>query len=158
MAAGTSGPPMKSLALVWQCAALALPAFSQDPGRNPDLDGWWSAEPAWGGETSRLVLQFLDQDGKQQGRLWLMAIGAYDIPLGEVKLSGNAVDFKESFPLTWNPATQTLGGTIPADAAPVYHIPVEFRRSAPPEKPALRDWKSAAPAPKVVWSAETGSA
>ena len=40
-----------------------------------------------------------------------------DIPLGTVALSGNAIDFKaESFPLTWNPTTQTLSGHLPADA------------------------------------------
>jgi outer membrane protein assembly factor BamB len=137
---------------------LAAPVFAQAPARNADLNGWWSADPAWAGETSRVVLRILDKDGKQEGRLWLMAIGAYDIPLGEVTFTGTAVDFKESFPLTWNPATQTLGGTLPADAAPLYAIPIEFKRSAPLETPAPRDWKMAAPKPKVVWSTETGAA
>ena len=35
---------------------------------------------------------------------------------------------------------------------PVYRIPVEFRRIAAPEKPALPDWK--APAPRVRWQAD----
>jgi outer membrane protein assembly factor BamB len=35
---------------------------------------------------------------------------------------------------------------------PVYRIPLEFRRIAAPEKPALPDWK--APAPRVRWRAD----
>jgi outer membrane protein assembly factor BamB len=61
-----------------------------------------------------------------------------------------------SFPLTWNPSTRTLSGTIPADAAPVYDIPIEFRRGRPIEKPPANEWK--APRPRVRWIFDTGGA
>jgi len=138
-------------------AAMAAPALAQTPVRFTDLDGWWSADPVFGGEPSHLALQFIEKDGKPEGRLWLMAIGAYDIPLGELKTYGNSIDFKESFPLTWNPTTQTLTGVIPADAAPVYNIPIEFRRGAPVEKPKQIDWQKSAPHPHILWTLETGA-
>jgi outer membrane protein assembly factor BamB len=136
---------------------VALPAAAQSTVSFKELAGWWSADPVYGGESSHVALQFLEKDGKHEARLWLMAIGAYDIPLGTVTLSGNSIDTKpESFPLTWNPATQTLSGHLPADAAPVYNIPIEFKRSQPVEKPTPRDWK-ASPQPKVRWTVETGA-
>ncbi len=135
----------------------ALPAVAQTEVRFEDLAGWWSADPAFGGETSHLALQFLEQDGKQQARLAIAAIGAYDIALGAVTLDGNSVATADlAFPLTWNPATRTLTGTLPADAAPIYNIPIEFERGEPFEKPAAGEWK--APRPKVRWSVETGAA
>ncbi len=125
--------------------------------RFEDLAGWWSADPVHGGESSHLALQFLEKDGKPVAQLSLPAIGGYDIGLGEVAITGNAIDTRGlSFPLTWNAATGTLSGTIPADAAPVYAIPIEFRRGQPLEKPPARDWR--APRPKVRWSVETGGA
>jgi outer membrane protein assembly factor BamB len=136
---------------------LAAPAVAQTSLRFSELAGWWSADPAYAGESSHVALQFLERDGKQEARLWLMAIGAYDIPLGTVTISGTSIDTKpESFPLTWNPATKTLSGHLPADAAPVYNIPIEFKRSEPVEKPAPRDWSSA-PKPDVRWSVDTGA-
>jgi outer membrane protein assembly factor BamB len=45
---------------------------------------------------------------------------------------------------------------VPADAAPVYRIPVEFRRGAPLEKPPPNVWN--APRPVVRWSVDTGGA
>jgi outer membrane protein assembly factor BamB len=140
------------------CLFALTPAAAQTTVRFEDLSGWWSADPVHAGESSHVALQFLEKDGKQEARLWLMAIGAYDIPLGTVTLSGNSIDTKpESFPLAWNPTTQTLSGHLPADAAPVYNIPIEFKRSEPAEKPSPTDWKSKAPRPKVRWSVETGA-
>src|SRR5688500_6970021 len=96
--------------------ALAVPAASQDL-RFADIAGWWSADPMHGGETSHVALQLLEKDGKQEARLWLMAIGAYDIELGTVTLSGKSLDTQPlSFPLTWNAVTQTLSGHLPAEA------------------------------------------
>src|SRR5688572_13410666 len=151
---------MKSLAFRALACLIAIapafPAAGQTDVRFSDLAGWWSANPAHGGESSHVALQFLEKDGKQEARLWLMAIGAYDIPLGTVTLSGTSITTQPlSFPLTWNPATQTLSGHLPADAAPVYNIPVEFKRGPPVEKPAARDWN--APRPKIVWSVDTGA-
>jgi len=136
--------------------ALAVPAAAQDSVRFSDLAGWWSADPVRSGESTHLALQFFEKDGKQEAMLAVPAVGAYDLPLGAVTLSGNSIATREfAFALTWNPATQTLSGNLPADAVPVYTIPIEFKRSAPFEKPPLNDWK--APRPKVVWSADTGA-
>jgi len=122
--------------------AISATIVAQSPVRFPDLAGWWSADPIRSGEPSHVALQFLEKDGKQQGRLWLMAIGAYDIPLGTVTRSGNSIDFKtDRFPLIWNPTTQMLSGHLPADVAPACNISIEFRRSEPVEEPPARDWK-----------------
>ena len=103
-----------------------------------------------------MALQFVEKDGKPVALLSIPAVGGYDIPLGDVTISGNSIDTKGlSFPLTWNPTSKTLSGKLPADAVPVYDIPIEFKRSEPFVKPAARDWK--APRPKVVWSVETGA-
>lgn len=134
----------------------AAPATALAEVRFADIAGWWSANPTHGGESSPVAMQFLEKDGKQEAHVWLMAIGAYDVNLGEVTFTGDAVDMKGlSFPLTWNPATRSLSGHLPADAAPVYKIPIEFKRGQPVEKPPAREWK--APRPVVRWSVETGA-
>jgi len=152
--------PMHSL--VWRAFAclvavlLAGPAAAQTGLRFADLVGWWSADPVHGGESSHVALHFVEQDGKPEARLSAPALGVYEYSLGAVTLSGNSLDTAAlSFPLTLNPATQTLAGHLPADVVPVYNIPIEFQRSQPLEKPALREWQ--APRPKVVWSVDTGA-
>ena len=155
------GQVMKTLASRFvACLALvaiAFPAAAQTTLEFKDIAGWWSADPVWGGESSHLAMQFVEKDGKPEARVSIVAINGYDISLGEVVIAGNKVDTKGlSFPLTWNPATQTLSGTIPRDAAPVYDIPIEFKRGEPLMKPPPREWKG--PRPKVVWSVETGGA
>jgi outer membrane protein assembly factor BamB len=133
------------------------PATAQTAVRFADLAGWWSADPVHGGESSRVALQFVERDGKQEARIWLMAIGVYDVSLGAVTLSGNSIDTQPlSFPLSWDPATRTLSGYLTAEAVPVYKIPVEFKRSEPIEKPPPRAWT--APRPAVRWSVDTGAA
>lgn len=128
---------------------IAAPAAAQDSLRFSDLVGWWSADPVKGGESSHLALQFFEKDGKQEARLAVPAVGAYDLPLGAVTLSGNAITTKEfGFALTWNPTTQMLSGNLPSDAVPVYTIPVEFKRSAAFETPPVNEWK--APRPKIL--------
>ena len=135
---------------------IAAPAVRADV-QFSDLAGWWSADPVHGGESSHLALEFLEQDGKPQARLSLPAIGAHDIGLGTVTLSGDSITTQPlAFPLTWNPATRTLSGKIPAEAAPVYGIPVEFKRAGPLVKAPLNEWK--APRPRVKWLVETGGA
>lgn len=133
---------------------LSLPTLAQTSLRVEDIAGWWSADPTHGGESSHLALQFVVKDGKQEAHLSLPAIGAYDINLGEVSISGDALDTKGlSFPLTWNAEKQVLVGVLPADAAPVYSIPVEFKRGEALAKPPANEWK--APRPKLIWSADT---
>ncbi|WP_116807357.1 PQQ-binding-like beta-propeller repeat protein [Steroidobacter cummioxidans] len=122
-----------------------------------DLAGWWSADPVYAGESSRVVLQFSEKDGKPVAELSLPAIGAYAISLGTVILDGNRIDTKPlSFPLTWNPDSRTLSGVLPHDAVPVYDIAVEFHRGEPVAKPEPMQWKGKQP--KVKWSVQLGAA
>jgi outer membrane protein assembly factor BamB len=136
--------------------ALAAPAGAQSAPRFADLAGWWAADPMHGGESSHVALQLVEQNGKPKARLSLVAIGAYDIDLGEVTISGNSLDTKPlSFPLAWDADAQVLRGRLPADAAPVYDIPVEFRRGPALVKPAAVEWR--APRPVQRWSVATGA-
>jgi outer membrane protein assembly factor BamB len=146
-----------SRALTCLCLFHVIAAAAQESVRFSDLAGWWSAQPEFGGDSARMALQFVAKDGKQEAQLSAPALGVYDYSLGELTLSGNSLDTRGlAFPLTWNPATQTLSGHIPNDIAPVYNIPIEFKRSEPVVKQPLPEWK--APRPKVAWTAETGAA
>jgi outer membrane protein assembly factor BamB len=122
-----------------------------------DLQGWWSADPSFAGESSHVALHFEVVEGKPGAKLSLPAIAAYDVSLGAVSISGNTVAMQEiEFPLTYDAASGTLRGVLPKDAVPVYRIPVEFRRGPPLVKPPPPTWQ--APKPKLKWSVETGSA
>jgi hypothetical protein len=135
---------------------LATPLLAADTVTAADLAGWWSADPVHGGESTHLALQILEHEGKQVAHLSLPAIGAFDIDLGEITIDGNALQTRGlAFPLTWVAASRTLEGVVPAEAAPLYEIPVEFRRSEPLVKPAPNEWR--APRPTVLWSVETGA-
>lgn len=121
-----------------------------------DIAGWWSAEPVHGGESSRIVLHFLQKDGKTVAELSLPAIGVHEIGLGEVTIAANSIDTKSlSFPLMWNATSQTLAGLLPKDAAPLYDIPVEFRRSGPFAKPGPPQWHISKPVQK--WTVDVGA-
>lgn len=134
-----------AIALQAQAAALTI----------SDLTGWWSADPVHAGESSRVVLQISEKDGKPVAALSLPAIGVHAVPLGTVTLDGNRIDTQPlSFPLTWNAERQTLSGVLPREAVPVYDIPVEFHRSEPVAKPEPTQWK--VKAPTVKWSVQVG--
>src|SRR3954453_22794903 len=76
-----------------------------------DVVGWWSAEPEYGGEGSRVVLHFLEDDGKQAVRLSLLGIGGYEVPIGAVAVGGMTLDMKPyPFPLRFDPKAGTLSG------------------------------------------------
>lgn len=136
--------------------ALAATAQAQHPVTFADLEGWWSADPVHGDESSHLALRFVDTGGKREARLSIPAIGAHDINLGEVAIQEHSIDTKGlSFPLVWNPATRTLSGRIPAEAAPIYGIPVEFRRGDALLEPPANEWR--APKPQIRWAVETGA-
>jgi outer membrane protein assembly factor BamB len=129
---------------------------AQSPLDFHDLEGWWSADPAFAGETSRVALHFESVDGKPSAKLSLPAIAVYDAALGAVTITGNRVDMQPlSFPLTYDAKSKSLRGVLPKDAVPVYPIPIEFKRGAPLAKPAPRAWN--APRPTRLWSAELGS-
>jgi len=107
-----------------------------------DVVGWWSAEPEYGGESSRVVLHFLEDNSKQAVRISLLAIGGYEVPIGTVTIDGMTLDMKPyPFPLRFDPKAGTLSGYLAEEAVPVYKIPVEFHRIEPLAKPAPRTWE-----------------
>jgi outer membrane protein assembly factor BamB len=130
---------------------------AQSPTLNfSDLEGWWSADPAFAGESAHVALHFENVDGKPIAKLSLPAIAVYDVSLGAVTIAGNRIDMQPlSFPLTYDAAKKTLSGVLPKDAVPVYPIPIEFKRGQPLIKPAPPTWN--APKPTRAWSAEVGS-
>jgi outer membrane protein assembly factor BamB len=122
-----------------------------------DVVGWWSAEPEYGGESSRVVLHFLEDNGKQAVRISLLAIGGYEVPIGTVAIDGMTLDMQPyPFPLRFDPKAGTLSGYLAEEAVPVYKIPVEFHRIEPLAKPAPRTWEF--PRPHVRWTFDTGAA
>jgi outer membrane protein assembly factor BamB len=138
-------------------ALLSGASQAQSPALDfPALEGWWSADPSFAGESSHVALHFVTVDGKPTARLSLPAIAIYDVALGTVTISGTQVDMQPlSFPLTYDAQKQTLSGVLPKDAVPGYRIPVEFRRGEALAKPAPPTWN--APRPTRLWSAEVGS-
>jgi len=131
-------------------------ARAADTFQFADVAGWWSAEPQFAGESSRVVLHFLEENGKQAARLSLLGIGGYDVPIGTVTIEGMTLDMKPfAFPLRFDPQQGTLRGHLPEAAVPVYRIPVEFRRIEPLAKPAPPSWNL--PRPKVRWTFATGA-
>lgn len=115
-----------------------------------DIAGWWSAEPQFAGESSRVLLHFQEEQGKQIVRLSLLGIGGYDVPVGTVAISGDSLDMQPlPFPLKYDAAKGTLSGYLPEAAVPVYKIPVEFRRIEALAKPAAPTWNF--PQPRVKW-------
>jgi eukaryotic-like serine/threonine-protein kinase len=117
---------------------------------NADLVGN-TDRPTHAGESSRVLLHFLEENGKQSVRLSLLGIGGYDVPIGTVAISGDTLEMQPyPFPLKYDAANGTLSGHLPEAAVPVYKIPVVFRRSEPLAKPAAPEWN--APRPAVKWT------
>ena len=141
------------VALIGMAAWLGAKVGAADAPAFADIEGWWSAEPMYRGESSPVLLHFVEDKGKPTVRLSMLAIGGFDVPVGTVKLGADGIDTEPfAFPLRFDRAAGTLSGFLPEAAVPVYRIPVEFRRIAAPEKPALPGWK--APAPRVRWQAD----
>ena len=129
---------------------VAAPARAADALAFADIAGWWAAEPAFGGESSPVLLHFVEDKGKQTVRLSMLAIGGFDVPVGTVKLAGDGLDMEPMpFPLRYDRSAGTLSGFLPEAAVPVYRIPVEFRRVAPMEKPPAPAWTAASP--RIKW-------
>ncbi len=121
-----------------------------------DLSGWWSAEPTYAGESSRVLVHFLEEEGKQSARLTLAAIDAYEMSMGAVSIDGDVIAMEAlTFPLTYDADEQTLSGTLPEEVVPVYRIPVEFRRVETFSKPAAPTWDL--PKPDVKWRVNVGA-
>ena len=137
-------------------ACVASPGRAADSFKFEDVVGWWSAEPTFGGESSRVLLHFLQEDGKQAVRISLLGIGGFDQPIGTVTIAGDTLDMQPyPFPLRYDAAKGTLSGVLPEAAVPVYKIPVEFRRSEPMTKPTPPAWNY--PRPKVKWTFDTNA-
>jgi outer membrane protein assembly factor BamB len=118
-----------------------------------DIEGWWSAEPQFAGESSRVLLHFVNEEGKQSVRISLLAIGGYDVPIGTVSIEGDTLEMKPfAFPLTYDASKGTLSGHLPEAAVPVYRIPVEFRRIDGYPKPAAPVWNH--PSPAIKWQTQ----
>jgi outer membrane protein assembly factor BamB len=115
-----------------------------------DIEGWWSAEPHFAGESSNVLLHFANEGGKQSVRISLLAIGGYDVPIGTVSIEGNMLNMEPfAFPLTYDAVKGTLSGHLPEAAVPIYRIPVEFRRIESFPKPAVPVWNH--PSPTIKW-------
>lgn len=138
----------------WAAFALAIvwaPARAADVFAFQDVVGWWAAEPSYAGESSRVLLHFLEENGRQSVRLSLLEIGGFDAPIGTARISGDTLDMQPyPFPLRYDARAGTLSGHLPEAAVPVYRIPVEFRRIEPPSRPAPPEWAYARP--NVKWS------
>ncbi len=147
---------MRAFIVALALTAGAFASVANAETKFSDIAGWWSADPVYAGESSRVVLHLLEHEGKPTARLSIVAIGGYEFPLGTVTISGDSLDTAPfSLPLTYDPARDTLQGYLPKDAVPVYRIPVEFHRSAPYDKPAPPQWQINKP--RIVWTAETGA-
>lgn len=151
---------MKSHALCRLVVAVAVLVFTQvapaeDELKFSDVVGWWSAEPTYAGESSKVVLHFLEENGKQSVRISLLGIGGYDVPIGTVTIDGDTLNMQPyPFPLEFDKQKQTLSGVMPEAAVPVYRIPVEFHRIDSLAKPAPPIWQ--APRPIVEWQHDVG--
>lgn len=157
-----SRPARNALAILlfFVASALVASAMSNTQAAHSlkfsDIEGWWLAEPAYAGETSRVGLHFLTEDGKQSARLSLFAIGGYEVSMGTVTLTGNSLDMQPyPFPLTYDAARGTLSGYLPEAAVPVYRIPIEFRRTQPLTRPAAPVWDF--DRPKLKWQFDANS-
>ena len=165
--------PMPSrFATLWRCIVLticgAASAHAADALKFAEIVGWWSAEltdrdlghadlvrnidrPGYAGDSSRVLLHLLEENGKQSARLSLLGIGGYEQPIGTVTISGDTLDMQPyPFPLKYDASKDTLSGHLPEAAVPVYKIPVEFHRSEPAPKPEPPSWNF--PRPAVKWT------
>jgi outer membrane protein assembly factor BamB len=148
---------LRSLLIGISAVVAATSAARADTFQFADVAGWWSAEPQFAGESSRVVLHFLEENGKQVARLSLLGIGGYEVPIGTVAIDGMNLDMKPiPFALQFDRERGTLRGQLPEAAVPVYKIPVEFRRIEPLAKPAPPTWDF--PRPRVRWTFDTGAA
>jgi outer membrane protein assembly factor BamB len=146
------------LAAAWMIgASISLPTCAADSFDFAEVTGWWVAEPSFSGESSRVLLHFVEEDGKQSARLSLLEIGGYEVPVGTVVISGMSLDMQPyPWPLRYDPERGTLSGDLLEAAVPVYRIPVEFRRTEPVTRPAPPAWEF--PRPRMRWSFDTGAA
>ncbi|HSN71179.1 MAG TPA: PQQ-binding-like beta-propeller repeat protein [Steroidobacteraceae bacterium] len=138
------------------CLALAAQPASAADLEFEDLAGWWHGPLEHAGQTSEIYAHLLEVDGKPTMRLSMVAMDAWEVPIGTVTIKGDRVDTDPyPFPLEFDREEETLSGVLLEAAVPVYRIPVTLRRIDPPAIPAPRRFEQ--PAPEVAWTADVGA-
>src|SRR5262245_16113359 len=74
--------------------AVAPASRAVEPLNLMRIAGWWCAEPVYAGETSRVCLHFLDDQGKPTARISLLGIRGHDAPIGTVTFADNTLDMQ----------------------------------------------------------------
>jgi outer membrane protein assembly factor BamB len=125
----------------------------------PALTGTWVAVASHDGETSTVALHLEAAEGGRFLLKWSTPVlHIWELPLGKADFDGHELRAGHLLRLTYDPAAETLSGTLPVAFVPVYELPVTFRRgrldhppraepSAPVASPA---WTFDAAAP--VWA------
>jgi outer membrane protein assembly factor BamB len=120
------------------------------------LTGWWHSPVEHAGEPSEVYLHLILEDGKQVARFSMVAMDAWDVPIGTVTVDGDSLDMTPyPFPLAYDAEDDTLSGQLPEAAVPVYAIPVRFERVDAPQIPEPRRFDVRAP--ESVWQYATGA-
>jgi outer membrane protein assembly factor BamB len=137
------------------------PHAAGDGGTGPspaEVAGSWVGTTSHDGETSPVLLELqVAAGGEIQARWSTPAIHLWGLPVGKATLGDHEVRIGP-MALAYDRAAGTLKGTLPDAFAPVYHLPVTFRRGnfARPSRPepaarvAAPVWTFDAAAP--IWS------
>jgi len=143
--------------LLIACISLAVSPTPASAVEFDELAGWWHGPVEHAGQSSEVYLHFVAEDGKQMARLSMVAMDAWDVPVGTVTIEGDMLDMTPyPFPLEFDRRTDTLSGVLPEAAVPVYRIPVKLRRVDAPTIPEPRRFDH--PVPEAAWSTDTGAA
>lgn len=135
-------------------SAGAAPSTESQPEAQPDLAGWWHAQVTHNRQQTSVFLHLLEaSDGKQAARLTLPAIGLREVGVGELHRDDEGIRIG-SWALSYDRERQVLVGTLPSSLVPVYQIPLELRRSAPPPEPAEESWSYPEPSPAWTYQAD----
>ena len=126
------GPENRFAYLAGVLLVLATSTVQAKTAEFADIEGWWQAQPDYGGDSAPVVLQFAQRDGKPSLRLSLPSIGGFDMAAGTVTVNGNRVTTDAlEFPLEYDAATDTLKGRLPEAIVPVHEIHARFERIEP---------------------------
>ena len=134
---------------------------SQGPaGGAPTTDeilGAWAGTMTHDGEEQPIALELEAAEGNQVAlRLTVPAMHVSRLPIAslEPQLEGRRITLGP-FVFTHDPAADTLSGTMPADAVPVYAVPVTLHRVDTVE--ALDRPEPTAPHAEPVWTFDAGA-
>ena len=151
--------PVRFAALM--AGALLLSAAGQafaDPSPSPapvDFAGLWVGTLTHEGESKPIAFRLERADeGKLRARLSNPTIHLWDYPLGPARVEGYAVRLGPML-LRYDPAADTLSGTIPAALVPKYDMPVTLRRSTTHERAPREELDL--PEPGTAWTFDTGA-